>query len=32
MPNENKIGDGYRERAPIEVAVFWSWEMWLRSG
>ncbi|MEY2509637.1 MAG: hypothetical protein QOE26_400 [Verrucomicrobiota bacterium] len=26
MPNENKISDGYRARAPIEVEVFRSWE------
>ena len=24
--NENKISDGYRGRAPIEVEVFYSWE------
>ena len=25
-PNENKISDGYPERALIEVEEFWSWE------
>ncbi|MEY2509617.1 MAG: hypothetical protein QOE26_380 [Verrucomicrobiota bacterium] len=31
-PNENKISDGYRERAPIEVEVFQSWEMQAHNG
>ena len=26
-PNENKMSDGYRERAPVEVGVFLSLEI-----